>query len=137
MAAERSTRRRLRVLIIDGHEVSRAASAALLRTEGLDVCDTTPGAALRDLAERLEPDLVLIDTTPGDRTLKRTVATFCTLRCRPTVLVTSSAPRMGVDRSVANLPFIPKADICARAIFEAAQEHRGCRPEASGSSSCE
>jgi hypothetical protein len=35
------------------------------------------------------------------------------------VLLTSSATRDGLDRSLASLPFVPKADICASEIAAA------------------
>jgi len=41
----RSSARPSRILIVDDHEVSRAALRALLRTEGIDVADMRTGGA--------------------------------------------------------------------------------------------
>jgi CheY-like chemotaxis protein len=47
--------RSLRILIVDQHEVTRVACAALLRTEGWDVSHVAPGCDLFALASALQP----------------------------------------------------------------------------------
>jgi CheY-like chemotaxis protein len=109
---------RLRILIVDHHEVSRAACAALLRTEGLDVVDL-PGT--RDLAAVTRtwiPDAVLIDV----RHPARARAAMLALRSwtqAPAIVLTSSTQPAQLHPSLAELPFLAKADICARAILAA------------------
>jgi CheY-like chemotaxis protein len=109
---------RLRILIVDHHEVSRAACAALLRTEGLIVADVASLAGLLARARLLTPDLVLIDATPG-AAVGWAVSRVRALPSPPMVLLTSSAQPDQLHPSLASLPFLPKADICAREILAA------------------
>jgi CheY-like chemotaxis protein len=110
---------RIRILIVDQHEVSRAACAALLRTEGLDVVDVPGAGGLVGLTRVWMPDVVLIDVSapgPGVQAVRQ-------LRSRahvPAIVLTSSAQPRQLHRGLAELPFLPKADICARAILAAA-----------------
>jgi len=46
-----------RILLVDDHEISRAALRALLRTEGLHVADVPPGAAAITAAVAFRPDV--------------------------------------------------------------------------------
>jgi len=110
------TARPLRVLIVDAHEVSRAACSALLRTEGLAVTDVAPGDHVIALAQAQKPDVVLIDAGPGAR-LRDTAQRLRALACAPLVLLTSSAERDRLDPLIRELPFLAKADICAEAIL--------------------
>jgi CheY-like chemotaxis protein len=110
--------RPLRVLIVDAHEVSLVALAALLRTQGFVVADAAPTDPVIELARVFEPDVVLIDP--------RAVAQFreVTRRVRslaraPLVVVTSSAEPESLDPLVRRLPFVAKADLCAEAILRA------------------
>jgi CheY-like chemotaxis protein len=109
---------RVRVLIVDRHEVSRAACAALLRTEGLIVTDVATLAGLGTRTRLLAPDLVLIDASPG-AAVGRAVSGMRALVTPPMVLLTSSAQPDQLHPSLAGLPFLPKADICAREILDA------------------
>jgi CheY-like chemotaxis protein len=110
--------RSVRILIVDQHEVTRAACAALLRTEGWEVSDVAPGCELFTLVEALEPNVVLIDATPGERVCD-SAKQLRRLACAPTVLVTSSARPEQLDPCLGELPFVAKADICAAAILHA------------------
>ena len=62
----RSSARPSRILIVDDHEVSRAALRALLRTEGIDVADMRTGGAAVTAAIAFRPDVVVVDVTPAD-----------------------------------------------------------------------
>jgi len=53
------------ILIIDDHEIARAACRALLQTEGIDVIgETTAGDHAIAAANALRPDMALVDVTP-------------------------------------------------------------------------
>ena len=110
--------RPLRVLIVDAHEVSLVAFAALLRTQGFVVADAAPTDPVIELARVFEPDVVLIDPRPVAqfRELTRRVRS---LTRTPLVVVTSSAGPDSLDPFVRQLPFLPKADVCAEAILRA------------------
>lgn len=56
-----------RILIVDDHEVSRAALRALLRTEGIDVADVRTAHAVIT-ATVFRPDVAIVDLTPADPT---------------------------------------------------------------------
>jgi DNA-binding NarL/FixJ family response regulator len=105
----------LRVLIVDRHEVSRAAIRALLRTEGLEVVAdvATAGEGLA-LADQARPDVAIVDVDPA---AARALATAGALgRLAAGVVLTSSTP---VQADVNGHPFIPKSDICARLLRQA------------------
>jgi DNA-binding NarL/FixJ family response regulator len=56
-----------RVLIVEDHELFRRGLVDLLTTEGFEVVATTAAAAdAVALAQELRPDVVLMDTDPGD-----------------------------------------------------------------------
>jgi DNA-binding NarL/FixJ family response regulator len=61
-----SGRQPARILIIDDHEISRAAYRALLRTEGLDVvADMSAGDQALAAARALRPDVAIVDVSPA------------------------------------------------------------------------
>jgi CheY-like chemotaxis protein len=110
--------RPLRVLIVDAHEISLVACAALLRTEGVVVAAAAPTDPVIELALAFEPDVVLID--PGPAAQFRAVARQVrSLERPPVVVVTSSAQPDRLDPFVRRLPFLAKADVCADAIRRA------------------
>lgn len=103
---------RLGILIVDHHEVSRAACAALLRTEGLDVVDVRGATGLLRLTRTWTPDVVLIDvSTPT--IVRQAVRRLRSRAHAPAIVLTSSAQPPHLDASLIGLPFLPKADICA------------------------
>ncbi len=108
---------RLRVLIVDEHEVYRAACAALLRTEGLDVAELAPDEDVIGLARAFEPDVVLIDAAAPAARLARTARQLQSLPAAPAVVLISSAGQHRLDPCVADLPFIAKADVSARELL--------------------
>ncbi len=113
----RAASRPLRVLIVDEHDVYRAACAALLRTEGLDVAEVLPGIHVIGAALALEPDIVLIDVATPPARLRRTAWQLRSLPSAPTVVLISSAGQDRLDACLAGLPFLAKADVCARAVL--------------------
>ena len=68
----RSSARPSRILIVDDHEVSRAALRALLRTEGIDVADVRTGDAAVTAAIAFRPDVVVVA-----RSIENALTTFC------------------------------------------------------------
>jgi len=119
----------MRILIIDEHEVYRAACAALLRTEGLEVADVAPGDEVIGLAYSLRPEVVLLDAAPSAARLLRTARRLRSLPCCPTVVLTSSARQDRIDPCLAELRFVAKADICADAIARAIADRADEPPE--------
>jgi DNA-binding NarL/FixJ family response regulator len=109
----------MRILIVDEHEIYRAACAALLRTEGLDVADVKPHAKVIGLASLVEPEVVLLDAGPSARHLHETVQQLVSLPCSPAVVLISSTRQDRTDPCLAALPFVAKADVCAAVIARA------------------
>src|SRR4051812_37598295 len=72
---------RLSILLVDDHEVVRIGLRALLKQfRDLEVVgEAATGAAALEQAEKLEPDLVLLDfrlpDMPGDEVCRRIIAT--------------------------------------------------------------
>jgi DNA-binding NarL/FixJ family response regulator len=110
-------------MIIDGHEVSRAAFCALLRSEGADVvaslsadCDALAAA------RTLRPEVVIVDVTPAAETgfgIARRLRAL--LPTPPVVILTSSTDRSQFGRALDRFRFIAKADIGAAAIARLAR----------------
>ncbi len=105
----------LRVLIVDRHEVSRAAIRALLRTEGLEVVAdvATAGEGLA-LPDETRPDIAIVDVDPAAARALATAGAFARLAAG--VVFTSSAP---VQADLNGYTFIPKSEICARRLRQA------------------
>jgi CheY-like chemotaxis protein len=111
-----------RILIVDDHEISRAALRALLRTEGIEVADVRTGDAAITAAIAFDPDVVIVDVTPADP-----AGFLIALRLQappdaPPVVFTSSSNRCRFGSRLDHYPFIAKADLCARAIGDTAFE---------------
>jgi two-component system, NarL family, response regulator DesR len=119
-----------RIVIIDDHEISRAACRALLRTEGLDVvadlaADNQPLAAAR----ALRPDVAIIDVTPAANTGFSIADGLLALPAPPTIILTSSTARTHFGTRLNGHRFIAKAEICAEAITWLARTAGTGRPE--------
>ena len=114
---------RLRVLIVDEHNVYRTACAALLRTEGVDVAELAPDDDVIGLARAFEPDVVLIDAAAPAARLGRTARQLQSLPATPAVVLISSAGQHLLDPCVADLPFIAKADVSARELLRTMPGH--------------
>jgi CheY-like chemotaxis protein len=119
-----------RVLIIDGHEVSRGVYAALLRTEGLRVvADLATGKRGVAAARVLAPDLVLLDVVVADEHLLDTIHALQAVPNKPNVVLTSSTRRSRLPLLPDGLPFLAKADITARTLLDATVRSGEITPE--------
>jgi CheY-like chemotaxis protein len=108
-----------RILIIDDHEVSRAALRALLRTEGIDVADVRSGDAAITAAIAFRPDVVVVDVTPADPAGFVIAQRLQALPDAPAVVLTSSSSRCRFGSLLKRHLFVAKADLCARTIENA------------------
>jgi PleD family two-component response regulator len=109
-----------RILIIDDHEVSRAALGALLRTEGMNVADVGTGDATITAVIVFQPDVVIVDVAPADPAGFLIVRRLQALPQAPPVVLTSSSSRRWFGSQLGRHLFIAKADLCARVIEERA-----------------
>jgi CheY-like chemotaxis protein len=106
-----------RIMIVDDHEISRAACRALLRAEGLDVvADVRAGDHVLTTARVLRPEVVIVDVTPSADTGFDIARRLRALPDPPTVLITSSAEPSQFGRKLDRFRFVAKADISATAI---------------------
>jgi CheY-like chemotaxis protein len=108
--------RPLRVLLVDDHEISRAAISALLRTEGADVAGTGTGEAAIAVAIAFRPAVAIIDVTPADATGFVIADQLQALPDGPAVVLTSSADRRRFASQLGSYRFVAKADLCVQAI---------------------
>jgi DNA-binding NarL/FixJ family response regulator len=108
----------LRIMIIDDHEVSRAAFRALLRSEGADVvADLSTGRDAPAMARALRPEAVIIDVTlAADTGFGIAQRLRALLPAPPIVILTSSTDRTRFGALLDGHMFIAKADICSAAI---------------------
>jgi DNA-binding NarL/FixJ family response regulator len=113
----------LRIMIIDDHEISRAAFCALLRSEGVNVvADLNARHDALATARALHPEVVIVDVTPAADT---GFGIACRLRALlpapPIVILTSSTDRIRFGAQLDGHVFIAKADICSAAITRLAR----------------
>jgi CheY-like chemotaxis protein len=108
--------RPLRVLLVDDHEISRAAISALLRTEGADVAGTGTGEAAIAIAIAFRPAVAIIDVTPADATGFRLAGLLHALPDGPAVVLTSSADKRRFASQLDSYRFVAKADLCVQTI---------------------
>jgi CheY-like chemotaxis protein len=106
----------MRVLIVDDHEIFRAAIAALLRTEGVDVADVATGEAAIAVAIAFRPAVAIVDVTPADATGFRIADLLRALPDAPTVVLTSSAGKHRFASQLGSYRFVAKADLCVQAL---------------------
>jgi two-component system, NarL family, response regulator EvgA len=107
----------MRVMIIDDHEISRAAIRALLRAEGVDViADIDTGGHALAAARALHPEVVIVDVVPAADTGFGIARGLCGLPAPPVVILTSSAGRAQFDAKINSYRFVAKADITATVI---------------------
>jgi PleD family two-component response regulator len=112
----RSGARPSRILIVDDHEVSRAALRALLRTEGIDVADVRTGDAAITAAIAFRPDVVVVDVKPADPAGFLIARRLQALADAPAIVLTSSSSRCRFGSQLERHLFVAKADLCARTI---------------------
>ena len=120
MASPLGGKRPTRILIVDDHEISRAALRALLRTEGIGVADVGTGDAAITDAIAFHPDVVIVDVAPADPAGFLVARQLEALPHAPPVVLTSSSSRRWFGSQLGRHVFIAKADLCARAIEERA-----------------
>lgn len=110
--------RRTRVVIIDDHEISRAACRALVQTEGLEVVADLP-VCERAIAvtETMRPHLVIVDVTPGQSLAVEIAEQLLMLPHAPTVVLTSSSTGLMFRGRLDGVRFIAKADICTERLL--------------------
>ena len=108
--------RPMRVLLVDDHEISRAAISALLRTEGADVAGTGTGEAAIAVAVAFRPAVAVVDVTPADATGFRIADLLQALPDGPAVVLTSSADRHRFASQLDSYRFVAKADLCVQTI---------------------
>ena len=113
----------LRIMIIDNHEISRAAFCALLRSEGVDVlADLSAGRDALAMARALRPEVIIVDVTPAADTgfgIARRLHAL--LPAPPIVILTSSTDRTRFGARLDGHVFIAKADISSAAIARLAR----------------
>ena len=106
-----------RIMIIDDHEISRAAFRALLHTEGMNVvADLGTSNDALAAACALHPDVAIIDVTPTADTGFAIARGLRALPTPPLVILTSSADRAQLGPQVNVYRFLAKADVSATAI---------------------
>jgi len=109
-------------MIIDDHEISRAAFCALLRSEGADVvADLNAGRDVLAMARTLRPEVVIVDVTPAADTGFGIARRLRALPAPPTVILTSSTDRTRFGAQLDSHVFIAKADVCSAAITRLAR----------------
>ena len=110
-----------RIMIIDDHEISRAACRALLRTEGMDVvADMAGGDQAMAVAAALRPDVVVVDVSPPAGAGFGMARRLRALSPAPDVVLTSSAEPAEFGGRLNGHSFVAKAGLCAMAIRDAA-----------------
>ena len=116
MRAGANGQRPMRVLLVDDHEISRAAVSALLRTQGAEVADLGTGDAALAVAIAFRPAVAIIDVTPTDASGFVIADRLRALPDGPAVVLTSSADRRRFASRLDSYRFVAKADLCIQAI---------------------
>ena len=113
----------LRIMIIDDHEISRAAICALLRSEGADVvADLNAGRDALAMARALRPAVIIVDvTSAADAGFAIARQLRALLPAPPIVILTSSADRTRFGAQLDGHLFIAKADIRSAAVARLAR----------------
>jgi CheY-like chemotaxis protein len=112
----------LRIVIIDDHEISRAAFRVLLRSEGVDVvADLSADRDALAMARTLRPEVVIVDVTPAADTGFAIARRLRALPAPPIVILTSSTDRTRFGAQLDGHVFIAKADIRSAAIARLAR----------------
>lgn len=107
------------MLLVDPHEVSRAAIRALLQTAGLQVVgDVAEADAALALGAQVAPDVVVLDIEDGGPQALRSARALGGLPSMPAVVLTSSE---AVTHGFDEFAFVPKPDIDARRLRAAMQ----------------
>ena len=112
----------LRIMIIDDHEISRAAICAMLRSEGADVvADLSAGCDALAMARALRPEVIIVDVTPAADTGFGIARRLRVLMPAPhRIILTSSTDRAQFGAQLDGHRFIAKADIRSAAVAQLA-----------------
>jgi len=106
-----------RILIVDDHEVSRAAIGALLRTEGFEVTDVGTDQDPVAVAVAFSPAVAVVDVTPERAAGFDIAGKLVALADPPAVVLTSSALRRRFGPRLDGQFFVAKADLCSAALM--------------------
>lgn len=108
------------VLIVDDSEDFRASVRALLGVQGFDVvAEVEDGESALDAAERLQPDVVLLDVQLPDEDGFAVAGTLAAHRPAPAVVLVSSRSQSDYGHRVtasAARGFIAKAELSGAAL---------------------
>jgi DNA-binding NarL/FixJ family response regulator len=111
---------RATVLIVDDHEDYRRSAAALLEAEGFAVVgEAADGAAAIEAAERLRPEIVLLDIQLPDIDGLRVAEKLAATRDPPSVVLISSRDAAAYGWRVDEAPargFITKRELSGAAL---------------------
>jgi DNA-binding NarL/FixJ family response regulator len=103
------------VLIVDDHRPFRSSARQLLEAEGFNVVgEAADGREAIAAAQRLEPDLILLDVHLPDLDGFEVAARIAALGLRSAVVLTSSRPMGQYGSLVSESPargFIPKEEL--------------------------
>ena len=116
MRAGANGQRPMRVLLVDDHDISRAAVSALLRTQGAEVADLGTGDAALAVAIAFRPAVAIIDVTPADASGFAIADRLRALPDGPAVVLTSSADRRRFASRLDSYRFVAKADLCIQTL---------------------
>jgi CheY-like chemotaxis protein len=109
-----------RVLIVDDHDGFRAVARALLERDGfVVVAEAADGAGALAEAERVAPDLVLLDVHLPDVDGFEVSRQMALLRSPPAVILTSSRPIADLRTRVGESPaagFVAKEQLSGAAL---------------------
>jgi DNA-binding NarL/FixJ family response regulator len=119
---------RLGVLVVDDHAGFRAAARAMLEADGFAVVgEAVDGADAVRLADRLDPDVVLLDVHLPDMDGFAVSELLARLSPRPAVVLVSSRSIADLRRRVAASPvagFLPKHHLSGAALGALVEEER-------------
>lgn len=119
----------LRCLIVDDSEAFLASASRFLSAHGLAVVGgASDGAQALSLAQKLEPDVVLVDVRLGGEDGLELARRLTATAHAPRVILISSHPQDDFAELIADSPavgFLPKSALNARAIAKLASAPRG------------
>jgi DNA-binding NarL/FixJ family response regulator len=103
------------ILVVDDHDGFRSFARALLQAEGFDVVgEAADGASAVAVAERLQPDLVLLDVQLPDNDGFEVAQRLAAIPNPPVVVLVSSRDASAYRRRLVDTPargFITKSDL--------------------------